>query len=119
MLGLAKMRADQLRKESGFANAGVYDPASVGGTHVVYVLHDATKPELYGGLPSNPRIPVSYTAWKRVAKPVALLLALLAAPVAFFHFVTQGPKLPSPGETPEQGLRDPEPATPPAKDARP
>ena len=47
-------RARQLREHSGFANAGVYDPPSVGGTHVIYVLHDVTKPELYGGLPANP-----------------------------------------------------------------
>ncbi|PYR40115.1 MAG: hypothetical protein DMF93_11915, partial [Acidobacteria bacterium] len=50
------------------------------------------KPELYGGLPANPQIPVTFTLWKRVAKPVALLLSLFAAPVAFFHYVTEGPK---------------------------
>jgi hypothetical protein len=31
-----------------------------------------------------------------VAKPIALLLTLLAAPVAFFHYVTEGPKEPQP-----------------------
>src|ERR1017187_8906181 len=37
---LAENRASQLREASGFQNAGVYDPAGVGGTHVMYVLHD-------------------------------------------------------------------------------
>ena len=87
-------RAAQLREHSGFAKAGVYDPPSIGGTHVVYVLHDATRPELYGGLPSNPIIPPTYTVWKSVAKPIGLLLALLAAPVAFFHYIVEGPKEP-------------------------
>src|SRR5687767_15862549 len=96
LIGLANARAAQLKEHSGFENAGVYDPKSIGGTHVIYVLHDATKPELYGGLPANPKIPVAYTLWKRVAKPVGLLLALLAAPVAFFHYVTEGPKEPRP-----------------------
>ena len=77
-------------------NAGVYDPPSIGGTHVIYVLHDITNPELYGGLPANPQIPATFTVWKRFAKPVGLLLALLAAPVAFFHYVTEGPKEPQP-----------------------
>src|SRR2546425_4045615 len=92
MVQIANTRATQLKKESGFQNAGVYDPQSVGGTHVIYVLHDITKPELYGGLPANPQIPPSYTVWKRFAKPIGLLLALFAAPVAFFHYVTEGPK---------------------------
>ena len=96
MRALAEKRAQQLREHSGFPSAGVYDPPSVGGTHVIYVLHDITKPELYGGLPSNPQIPVTYTAWKRFAKPIGLLLALCAAPVAFFHYVTEGPKEPRP-----------------------
>ena len=96
MLGLAESRARQLREQSGFPNAGVYDPSSVKGTHVIYVLHDATTPELYGGLPANPTIPVTFTVWKRFAKPIALLLGLFAAPVAFFHYVMEGPKEPQP-----------------------
>src|SRR5262244_1822323 len=90
MVQIAGLRAKQLREHSGFPNAGVYDPSSIGGTHVIYVLHDATHPERYGGLPANPRIPASFTLWKRFAKPVALLLGLFAAPVAFFHYVTEG-----------------------------
>jgi hypothetical protein len=92
MRALADARARQLREHSGFPNAGVYDPPSIGGTHVIYVLHDSTKPELYGGLPANPQIPVSFTLWKTVAKPLALFLGLLAAPIAFFHYITEGPK---------------------------
>ena len=43
-------------KERGFENAGIYDPAGVGGTHVVYVLQHADKPEIYSGLPKDPHI---------------------------------------------------------------
>jgi hypothetical protein len=63
---------------------------------VIYVLHDITRPETYGGLPANPQIPPTFTVWKRFAKPVALALSLFAAPVAFFHYVTQGAKEPQP-----------------------
>ena len=100
MRALADARARQLREHSGFPNAGVYDPASIGGTHVVYVLHDATRPELYGGLPANPVIPPSFTIWKRFAKPIALFLGLFAAPIAFFHYITEGPKEPMPPAPP-------------------
>ena len=34
-------------KSRGFNNAGLYDPPGVGGTHVMYVLHHADKPEIY------------------------------------------------------------------------
>jgi formate dehydrogenase beta subunit len=96
MRGLAEKRAAQLRDVSGFKNAGVYDPPSISGTHVIYVLHDATEPERYGGLPKTPVIPPTYTIWKHVAKPIGLALTLLAIPAAFFHYITQGPKEPQP-----------------------
>ncbi|HEV8487748.1 MAG TPA: formate dehydrogenase subunit beta [Blastocatellia bacterium] len=98
MKALAETRAAQLRNDSLFPlpNAGVYDPQSIGGTHVLYVLHDITKPELYGGLPANPQIAFSYTLWKYVAKPIGLVVALLALLGVFFHYIFNGPKLPQP-----------------------
>lgn len=98
MKQLAETRAAQLRDDPLFPrpNAGVYDPASIGGTHVMYVLHDITQPELYGGLPSNPQISVSYTVWKYLAKPIGLFIALMGLLAVFFHYIFTGPKLPQP-----------------------
>ncbi|MDU7729430.1 MAG: formate dehydrogenase subunit beta, partial [Escherichia coli] len=46
MKTLAGERVAEL-KTRGYDNAGLYDPAGVGGTHVMYVLHHADKPNLY------------------------------------------------------------------------
>ena len=88
----AESRATQLREHFGFEKAGVYNPQSIGGTHVIYVLHDATNPELYGNLPRNPQIPWSYTVWKWLAKPVLGTLSLLGLVGVLFHYVTVGPR---------------------------
>ena len=48
MKALAETRATQLRDHSGFKDAGVYDPETIGGTSVIYVLHDAKNTEKYG-----------------------------------------------------------------------
>lgn len=101
---LAQSRAVQLRDHSGFANAGVYDPPSIGGTHVIYVLHDITKPELYGELPANPQIPASYTIWKWLAKPIGLWMAVLGIIAIFFHRIFFGPKLPQPESIPPEQI---------------
>ena len=95
MLQIAGLRSKQLREQSGFANAGVYNPASIGGTHVIYVLHDINSPERYG-LPKTPVIPPSYTYWKWLAKPIGLWLGLLGILAVFFHRVAVGPKMPQP-----------------------
>lgn len=89
---LAENRAKQLREQSGFPNAGVYDPSSVSGTHVMYVLHDAKNPELYAGLPATPTIPLSYTIWKGIFKPLGLALSMLTFVGVVFHYVFVGPK---------------------------
>src|SRR5882762_3915810 len=81
--------------------AGVYDPESIGGTHVIYVLHDATDPERYGGLPKNPTIPWSYTVWKWLFKPVLGAFALFGGLGVLLHYVTVGPRRPQP-EPPEK-----------------
>jgi len=43
-------------KERGYQQAGLYNPAGVGGTHVMYVLQHADKPSLYNDLPLDPKI---------------------------------------------------------------
>jgi formate dehydrogenase beta subunit len=92
MKAKAETRAQQLREHSGFANAGVYDPAGVGGTHVIYVLHDVTKPEAYGGLPSNPRVPWTVRLWKGPLKWLGNLAMAGGVIGVFVHYLRYGPK---------------------------
>lgn len=78
-------------KERGFAQAGIYDPPGVGGTHVLYVLHHADRPELYQGLPKDPGISPLVHLWKEIAKTVmgiGLGVTLLGG---IFHYLSQGP----------------------------
>ncbi len=75
----------------GYANAGLYDPQGVGGTHVMYVLHHADKPSLYKGLPDDPRISPMVGLWKGVAKPLAMAALGAAAVGSLFHYITKGP----------------------------
>jgi formate dehydrogenase iron-sulfur subunit len=78
-------------KARGFAKAGLYDPAGVGGTHVIYVLHHADQPGLYSGLAANPSIGPLVSLWKGVAKPLAGAALGAAALGALFHYVVKGP----------------------------
>jgi formate dehydrogenase iron-sulfur subunit len=55
MIELAQTRVTDLN-ERGHDKAGLYDPAGVGGTHVMYVLQHADRPDLYSGLPKDPKI---------------------------------------------------------------
>ena len=78
-------------KSRGFAKAGIYDPQGVGGTHVMYVLQHADKPEIYSGLPKDPSIGPLVELWKGAAKPVASLALAAIGVGAFVHYVTKGP----------------------------
>jgi len=78
-------------KSRGFENAGLYDPQGVGGTHVMYVLHHADKPELYSKLPSNPEISPMVSLWKGVAKPIGVAVMALGVLAGFFHYIRKGP----------------------------
>ena len=92
MLDLAGKRAKQLRDHSNFPHAGVYDPPGVGGTGVIYVLHDASKPEIYGGLPNDPHVPWTVKLWKGPLKwlgNVAMVGGLIGL---FVHYLRFGPK---------------------------
>ena len=90
-------------KERGYAQAGIYNPAGVSGTHVMYVLQHADQPNLYHGLPANPTISPFVGLWKGVAKPLGVLAMAGAAVAGFFHYMKVGPV-----ETP-----DDEPVVPP------
>jgi formate dehydrogenase iron-sulfur subunit len=78
-------------KSRGFENAGLYDPEGVGGTHVMYVLHHLDQPELYSGLPKDPRISPTVRFWKGIAKPIAVAMMGIAALTGFFHYIRVGP----------------------------
>jgi formate dehydrogenase iron-sulfur subunit len=89
MLKQAEGRIEDL-KSRGYANAGVYDPPGVGGTHVIYVLHHADKPEIYAGLPNNPRISPLVQLWKGTAKYVGMAVIVLTAAFGLLHYVVAG-----------------------------
>ncbi|MDX3896164.1 formate dehydrogenase subunit beta [Pusillimonas sp.] len=78
-------------KSRGFDNAGLYDPAGVGGTHVMYVLHHADKPGLYNELPKDPAISPMVSLWKGMAKPLGVAAMALTALAGFFHYIRVGP----------------------------
>jgi formate dehydrogenase iron-sulfur subunit len=77
-------------KSRGFDKAGLYDPAGVGGTHVMYVLHHADQPQIYNGLPDDPQISPLVGFWKGATKPIALAGIVLTALAGFFHFIRVG-----------------------------
>jgi formate dehydrogenase iron-sulfur subunit len=77
-------------RSRGYDNAGLYDPDGVGGTHVMYVLQHADRPQLFG-LPEDPAISPLVSLWKGIAKPLGLLALGMAAVGSFFHYIRVGP----------------------------
>ncbi len=90
MVGLADKRITDL-KSRGFDKAGLYNPPGVSGTHVMYVLHHADKPEIYAGLPNNPKISPIVEMWKGVSKYAGMAVIGLTAAAGLIHHVLQGP----------------------------
>jgi formate dehydrogenase iron-sulfur subunit len=90
MITHAEGRIADLRSR-GYANAGLYNPAGVGGTHVMYVLQHADQPQLYEGLPKDPKISTSVELWKGVTKPLSLAVLGIATLGAFVHQFAVGP----------------------------
>jgi formate dehydrogenase iron-sulfur subunit len=78
-------------KSRGYKNAGLYDPPGVGGTHVMYVLHHADKPEIYANLAKDPKISPLVNLWKGSAKIVGLAAMALFAAIGVVHYAVEGP----------------------------
>jgi formate dehydrogenase iron-sulfur subunit len=83
-------------KSRGFSNAGLYDPPGVGGTHVMYVLHHADKPEIYANLPKDPTISKVVEVWKGMFKYVGFIAIGGLAAVSVLHQVIAGANRVSP-----------------------
>ncbi|HWA45538.1 MAG TPA: formate dehydrogenase subunit beta [Hypericibacter adhaerens] len=77
-------------KSRGYANAGLYDPPGVGGTHVMYVLHHADRPEIYAGLPKDPHISVLVELWKGASKYAGLAVIGGMALFGLVHHLVTG-----------------------------
>jgi len=90
MVTYGEKRAGEL-KDRGFKQAGLYNPQGVGGTHVMYVLKHADRPELEN-LPKEPSVSPMVSLWKGIAKPIASAFIGLAVFGGFIHYVTVGPK---------------------------
>jgi formate dehydrogenase iron-sulfur subunit len=78
-------------KSRGFANAGLYDPPGVSGTHVMYVLHHADQPQIYANLPKDPKISPIVSFWKGTTKYVGLAAMGLFAAIGVVHHLVEGP----------------------------
>ncbi|MBG2915382.1 formate dehydrogenase subunit beta [Proteus terrae] len=90
MTHLANERVAELNTR-GYDKAGLYDPQGVGGTHVMYVLHHADRPNLYHGLPENPEISSTVKFWKGIWKPLAAVGFAATFASAIFHYLGIGP----------------------------
>ncbi|MBM2885150.1 formate dehydrogenase subunit beta [Chromobacterium amazonense] len=90
MKEVAAERVADLQRR-GYQHAGLYDPSGVGGTHVMYVLHHADKPEQYSGLPNKPEISPTVQLWKGWLKPLATIGIAAAGLFGFLHYITVGP----------------------------
>src|SRR5262245_224466 len=89
MLDLANKRVAQVKRETSHKNAGVYDPSGVGGTHVIYVLHDKDKTADYH-LPADPTVPFFVNMCKGPLKWLGGLGLAAAVLGAFMQSVRYG-----------------------------
>jgi formate dehydrogenase beta subunit len=86
----AEKRVQQLHA-NGHADAGVYDPSGVKGTHVIYVLNDAKHPENYE-LPADPTVPLFVKLWKGPLKWLGGIGMIAGVFGVFMHYIRFGPK---------------------------
>ena len=89
MLAMAEQKVETL-KARGYANAAVYNPAGVGGTHMMYVVPHGDRLEDYS-LPADPTAsPGTMTAFWFLKRIGAYLLSFSMVG-ALVHFLAYGP----------------------------
>jgi formate dehydrogenase iron-sulfur subunit len=89
MKDLAAERIVEL-KQRGFEKASVYDPAGVGGKHVVYVLPHGDA-ALYR-LPPKPEVSPLVALWRGgFAKTLGVLTMAAVVVAGIFHYMKVGP----------------------------
>ncbi|WP_324717231.1 formate dehydrogenase subunit beta [Carboxydochorda subterranea] len=89
MLERARTSAERL-KQRGYANAAVYSPQGVGGTHVIYVLPHGDAVEQYG-LPKDPQVSPAVHAWKGILKTIGSMVMGVGLVGTALHYLTYGP----------------------------
>ncbi|PZO67456.1 MAG: formate dehydrogenase subunit beta [Paracoccus denitrificans] len=108
-------------KSRGYDNAGLYDPAGVGGTHVMYVLQHADKPQIYSNLPEDPKISDVVRGWKGPTKTIGMAAVGVAAAGVIAHGVLGKPNTVSAHDEQEAedlvDVMDPDVPLTPATDA--
>jgi formate dehydrogenase iron-sulfur subunit len=60
---------------------------------VIYVLHDASNPGAYGGLPANPHVPWAVKLWKQPLKWIGNLAIIGGIVGVVVHYLRYGPKI--------------------------
>jgi formate dehydrogenase iron-sulfur subunit len=89
MLELASQRMGEL-KERGLANASIYDPKGVGGTHAFFVLPHGDRLAAYA-LPEDPRVSPTVTLWRGAfAKSLGVFTMFAVGVAGIFHYMKVG-----------------------------
>jgi formate dehydrogenase iron-sulfur subunit len=92
MLALADRKVDGMRAR-GYERATVYDPAGVGGTHMMYVLPHGDRLADYA-LPENPVVSPGPRAALNIVKRIGSYLFGLGILSTALHFLAYGPDEP-------------------------
>ena len=88
MLALAEKKVDTL-KARGYANAALYNPAGVGGTHMMYVVPHGDRLEDYS-LPSDPTASPAPLTGLNFLKRVGAVLFNMSIVGTLLHFLAFG-----------------------------
>ena len=97
MLALADQKVETLKRR-GYANASVYNPAGVGGTHMMYVVPHGDRLGDYS-LPSDPTASPAPLTGLGFLKRIGMFLFSFSVVGTLLHFLAFGPRRVEEGES--------------------